>query len=134
MTLQTALAKVVESLNRLSRDGLFRADGVKLHFRFMQLKGDWKFIKQALNLVRYAGSENICWACMASKGNHHPAMNFTDVSEHAPWRATVNCSPEPWSRKPALRDLCHWSLQKVGPDILHVYHLGVGRDLMLGCM
>ena len=130
ITLQRVLDYVVSSFNELSRNGVVEGE-VHLSFRFMQLKGDWKFVKQSLNLVRYATSDAVCWCCMASKGVVSPSCNFTDLRPCAVWRSTVWNASSPWVFQPSLCNLLYWDLRKVMPDLLHVYHLGVGRDLLL---
>lgn len=78
-------------------------------------------------------TELVCFACMAAKGRYYPRYNFTDMSEHAPWRATTwNCEP-PWENDvPEFTKLAYFEIKKIGADILHVWHLGVGRDVILG--
>ena len=97
----------------------------------MTLRGDWKFLKQCLNLNRNAQTENICFCCMASKGNRDQEMNFTDLSDDAGWKQTVFSSPPPWRRPPAFHGLNFFGPDKIGLDLLHIWHLGVCRDLKL---
>ena len=104
----------------------------RMRFHTMTLRGDWKFLKQCLNLSRNAQTENICFSCLASKGNHNPAMNFTDLSDSAEWKKTVFKSPTPWHHPPAFAKLQFFCIEKVGLDLLHIWHLGVCRDLTLG--
>lgn len=102
-----------------------------MHFHTMTLRGDWKFLKQCLCLCRNPQTEYICFSCMASKGNRDADMNFTDLSDDAPWRQTVfNCAP-PWRHPPAFSSLKYFSVCKIGLDLLHIWHLGVCRDLTL---
>ena len=65
---------------------------------------------------------------MASKKLH---CAFTDLSLSAAWRDTVYNCPAPWLAKPALADLRFFSRAFIGMDLLHVWYLGVGRDLRL---
>ena len=104
----------------------------RMRFYIMTIRGDWKFLKQCLNLQRNPYSENICYHCLASKGNHNPTMNFTDLSDEAGWRETVFSCPPPWRRPPAFQQLQYFDCKKIGLDLLHIWHLGVCRDLTLG--
>ena len=102
-----------------------------MRFHVMTFRGDWKFLKQCLNLNRNAQTENICFCCMASKGNRDQEMNFTDLSDDAGWKQTVFSSPPPWRRPPAFHGLNFFGPDKIGLDLLHIWHLGVCRDLKL---
>ena len=105
-----------------------------MRFYVMTLRGDWKFLKQCLNLNRHAQTENICFSCMASKGNREPTMNFTDLTDDAEWQGTVFASPPPWRRPPAFQGLNFFTPEKIGLDLLHIWHLGVCRDLKLALL
>lgn len=54
---------------------------------------------------------------------------MTDMSEQALWR-TSGAPDEVWHSPPALSALHYFSLDIVSLDILHMYHLGVGRDIV----
>lgn len=97
----------------------------------MSLRGDWKFLRQIGNLCRHYGCEHICFHCLASKGHHIPEYIFSDFSDDASWRSTVFDCEEPWDSAPALSFLRFWKTRKIGLDALHIWHLGVARDLWL---
>ena len=52
------------------------------------------------------------------------------MSATAPWTATV-FSEDPWNPNlvPTLTGLIGFNIQMLGVDLLHIFHLGVGRDL-----
>ena len=54
---------------------------------------------------------------------------MTDMSEQALWH-TSRPPDEVWHSPPALSALHSFSLDIVSLDILHMYHLGVGRDIV----
>ena len=70
----------------------------------------------------------VCHNCGASKTG---LMNFTNLDEAAPWRSNIWQSEEPWDTPPAVAQLCCFNCKKTSYDILHVWHLGVARDLWL---
>ena len=102
------------------------------YWHTMSLRGDWKFLKQIGNLKRHYGTELICYHCGASTGVHRPTLNYTDLSEGAGWRATL-LAEDPWppGQPPAISFLKYWHNHKFGLDALHIWHLGVGRDVCL---
>lgn len=65
---------------------------------------------------------------MASK--KHPC-HFTDLREDACWRRTIYNSPAPWYERPLLCGLRHFTRAMIGMDLLHVWYLGIARDLCL---
>ena len=97
---------------------------------FMSCKGDWKYLKQSLLLNRHPGSTSICFACLASKSG---AYNMTDPADNAAWRRTVWNCPAPWTHAPCFCQMELFHVRKVGYDALHIWHLGVCRDLSHGC-
>lgn len=113
ITLQECLKIVVRSFNALSAEGIAAVTCVK---------GDWKFLVQALSSKFSA----ICFKCCATKNLLCP---YTDVSPEASWRTHVRHETV-WYERPALADLDHFSFRVITPDVLHTYHLGVGRDVV----
>lgn len=119
MTLQSVLEAVVESINDWTDNGV---DG--LYAKVATCKGDWKYLVQSLNLKRKPTTNRICFLCMASKDMERP---LTDLSPEALWR--VDVPTEPWSEEPVLLKLHDSTLSHMAIDLLHVWFLGVGRDL-----
>ena len=120
-----AMQAIAGNMNMFAREGTCGLKAV-----VSAIKGDWKYFKQVLNLRHYASSNKICWICTATKDMEDP---FTDISPTATWRSNL-FQQDPWLAKPALANLCHFSLKRVMPDLLHVWYLGIGRDLIGGVM
>ena len=120
LSLQAILKHVVESM-QIWRNAPIRGLGMA----FSSLKGDWKFLCQALNLARTPGSNECCLHCMCTKDLSAP---YTDLGQMALWRTMV--PTEPWHTKPELAKMQGFNLSLVGFDILHLFFLGTGRDLV----
>ena len=71
----------------------------------------------------------ICWMCLATKGSHDLEMAYTNIAETAAWRETTYAVC-PWEDPPSLSMLPGFQLQMLSIDILHVFHLGCGRDII----
>ena len=70
--------------------------------------------------------------CKASKCNDENAdlsYAYSNISEGAAWRRTY-WTENPYEIAPSFMALPGFSLQMLAPDILHAYHLGLGRDLV----
>ncbi len=77
----------------------------------------------------------VCWQCRATKGSTSLDMAYTNVGPLAGWRSTCWTScPWPADEQPSLSYLRGFELQMISADILHVWHLGSGRDLIGSCM
>lgn len=120
VTLQELLRCVVRDLNAL-RDGVEGLKGV-----VTSIRGDWKFLVQSLSLKFSYSTNRICFKCCATKNMECP---FTDLSEGALWRTSAN-DESVWFEVPALAELHGFSMELVSLDVLHVYHLGVARDIV----
>lgn len=124
-TLQTMLQHVTRSFNTWHSEGVH-----DLHCEVVQLKGDWKFIKEALNLCKHYGSKDtLCYRCEATRSMVAP---FTDITDEAEWRSQVPTVP--WDVVPSLLQIHNFSLMSAGIDLLHSWHLGLGRDLISSTM
>ena len=76
----------------------------------------------------------VCWKCEATKGNGSPLeMAYTNLADDAPWKATLYTSL-PWRSQPELTGLVGFDLRMLQIDLLHAWHLGVGRDLCGGAI
>lgn len=71
----------------------------------------------------------VCWICRATKGSHDLSMCYTNTSDDAAWLNTIYLD-EPWEVKPTLSFLPGFDIKMLGLDILHIFHLGVCRDLI----
>ena len=139
-SLQTMISYIAESFSKMSNGiRISRAserveendlDVRAVYFHLTSLRGDWKFIRQCCNLNRHASADFICYYCRAGKGKH-PEYNYTDLTESARWKDTVFKSPPPYSVPHALTRYRFWVDKMIGLDILHIWHLGVGRNVRL---
>ena len=123
LTLQAVLQLVVKSFNTWSAQRIGGYYGV-----VTTIKGDWKWLRQALSLRRHYGTDRICYRCMASKSLQDP---YTDLAATASWRGT-HASEVPWSpdEAPELLRLHNFHVNIIGVDILHTFHLGLARDVI----
>ena len=120
LTLQAVVKELVRSLN------WWRENPIEgLCAQVTNVKGDWKYIGQLLNLRRKPDSNSICFLCEGTKNLDVP---ITDLSPEAAWRRLVPTPP--WHREPEILQLKHFNLALVGLDIMHVFYLGCGRDLV----
>lgn len=69
----------------------------------------------------------VCWKCRATKGSVDVSRCYTNVSPTAAWKNDP--IDDPWTTMPAFAGLRAFSVNMLGLDVLHVWHLGVGRDL-----
>lgn len=119
LTVQETLKQICSSINEFQQRGL-----AGVYCRYVSLKGDWKWMVQALNLNRKPGQDKFCFLCNATRSMEAP---MTDLNPEATWR--LSPSDCPWATPPAILDLDNFSLSTVGLDILHIWHIGTGRDL-----
>lgn len=124
VTIQEAMRTICTSLNHWQNQGL-----TGVYCRFVSLKGDWKWLVQCLNLTRKPGKNAFCFLCPATRNMDCP---MTDLSSDAAWKSVL--PPCPWSVEPAILELQNFSLGTVGLDILHIWHIGTGRDLASSCL
>ena len=127
----------------------------RLFFYVAGFRGDWKALKQVFNFDRYAdrdearvaalcrvgafklrcqGIKNcsllqVCWKCSATKGLRDVAYAFTDTRECARFWEDLHTQC-PWKYLPAYATLPGFEISAIVPDLLHVWHLGVGRDVL----
>ena len=124
LTLQSAMEQIVLAFNHMATEGRC---GVKL--QVIGCKGDWKLLKQGANLKRYYNSVSICHLCLADRLEN----KFTGIRAQAPWRQTIGTTV-PWDRESALCLLPQFGPHWLWPDMLHVYFLGVARDIVASTM
>ena len=120
LTLQEAMKVIVRSLNRLYHQG-------PLRLVVCALKGDWKWMGQILNARNGPSSNSICYKCAATKNLDAP---LTDLAATAVWRSSPLQGDQVWWEVPAIAELVGFGMQLFCPDILHTYHLGIGRDVV----
>lgn len=72
----------------------------------------------------------MCWLCEASKGNDGDLdMALSNVARDASWWATM-LTTDPWETRPAYAGIIGFHLSQIVPDLLHVWNLGVSRELI----
>lgn len=114
----------------------------------MGFRGDWKATGQIFNLKRHYNTDKaryfdktvsnnswftfktlkVCWLCDASKGDDM-RMCLTHVEPSAAWWETMYRTP-PWEITPSYAQLRGFHQGMMMPDMLHVWSLGVARDLI----
>jgi hypothetical protein len=73
--------------------------------------------------------DQICWMCLASKGKRSLQHAFSDTRPTAGWRATLWASL-PWDVESVLLQLVGFEVFMIMIDLMHAFHLGVGRDIL----
>ncbi len=94
-----------------------------------EMRGDWKFLKEALHLDRHYGTAACCHLCSASKVDGD--LSFQDFSPDGPCRQTLRTTAEFGASAQILPDptpllkLPAFSIHRVFFDIMHTLDLGV---------
>ena len=70
-SLEALLAGIVASCNAMFEHGALRA-------AVITIRGDWKWLREALHLCGHYGRVNICHLCRASRSDE--ALIYTDLS------------------------------------------------------
>ena len=118
ISLQETLRPIIESFKVLESRG-----AVGLRAKLIACKLDWKFLVQSLHLSPQPSKDAVCRKCGATKSLLAP---YTDMSSHAVWRTTPPVQPV-HLLDPMIGHLHSWPI--IGLDVMHIFHLGVGRDL-----
>ncbi|CAK9083364.1 Uncharacterized protein SCF082_LOCUS39572 [Durusdinium trenchii] len=138
LTLDALTTQIVASFNRLANTGVKIRDATSLHRRTVSklwfyvcgFRGDWKAMREAFHFTRDYSRDEICWLCLARKGNESDmTYAFCNASEHADFWSTYMVA-DPWAISPPYAQLVGFSTDQIMPDLLHVVNLGVGRDLL----
>ena len=124
VTLQCAVEAICKSFNFWRERPIQGLSG-----QVTQIKGDWKYIGQLLNLKRKADTNKCCLYCEGTKGMDVP---ITDITASALWRRLVPVCP--WRAEPSIVKLDGFSMSLVTPDIMHAFYLGSGRDLVASAL
>ncbi|CAE7260476.1 unnamed protein product [Symbiodinium sp. CCMP2592] len=80
--------------------------------------------------------QRVCWKCMATKGNAEGAdlgFCYTNLQANAKWKSSYGLN-DPYDVRPPFLDLPGFSMSMVWPYILHIFHLGCGRDLIASAL
>lgn len=137
------LTAMAEDLQRLYYAGVWH-QRLQVTFRFciVGCKGDLPFLSLAGNLVRtfrHIRKRKVgrtskpltgcCWICFG--GSEH--IPFEDFRARPLWLETMgSANPAPWDMLPPFLEYMPTNVSDLGSffkvDVLHTYHLGVGRD------
>lgn len=132
------LNEVAANMKELYETGVTLSNGSVVYGALVAIKGDLDFHKKTANLTRcYAnvGSINaiqMCHLCLAGSVQH----DFEDYSESPEW-ASSSFASRPWDIAPYLTQIPHYpsSPEKIiENDLMHVFKLGVGRDIVGGIL
>lgn len=120
--------------------------GVVFKFCVIGVKGDLPFLAKAGNMNRTflhirkrpVGPSSkpltgCCFLCLAGSEQPDGSIPFEDFSDNPRWlRTTGQGNPLPWERYPPFLQFLPHSPEDPPSffklDVLHLYHLGVGRD------
>ncbi|MCP4242322.1 MAG: hypothetical protein GY772_17345, partial [bacterium] len=98
-----------------------------------ELRGDWCFLREALNLQQHYGKRTVCHLCQAHR--LRPGYWFTDFRRDAPVRATL-LSGAAWAAAAAgaavvspLLAIPGFNIWHVFFDIMHCMDLGILQSL-----
>ena len=110
-----------------ARSRLLRSMARNAKRKLFQIKF-FLFFSDGENLI-----PQVCWSCRASKGSNGD-MNvcYVNVGHHAGWRNTIGLD-SPWQHKPSFADLVGFNPLMLSLDLLHIWHLGLGREPCLIC-
>lgn len=81
-------------------------------------------------ILSSVGALKVCFRCNCTKGSTDVSWSYSNVDDNAPWRATL-FAQDPWASNtvPTLTGILGFDVKMLGVDLLHIWHLGVGRDL-----
>ena len=137
----TFLDHMMQNLYKLYCEGLNIA-GRRMHFVVLGIKGDLPFLAKAGHLTRTflnvrkapetdksKDLNGCCHLCLAGTKQYH----FEDLSSSPGWLETIGAAnPYPWNVLPPFLEYYPHVRYDAGSffrlDVLHIYHLGVGRD------
>ena len=147
VTFSRWLEEFGKDLQQLYYNGIFHERTQKtLKFCVVGVKGDLPFLAKAANMTRtflnirkHRPGPNskpltgCCWLCLAGSEQPDGPIPFEDFSATAQWISTQGSSnPYPWDAFPPFMQYLPFALRDAPSffkvDILHVYHLGIGRD------
>ncbi|OLQ14679.1 hypothetical protein AK812_SmicGene1179 [Symbiodinium microadriaticum] len=136
------ITETMKDFEKLYYHGYDIGGGRTLRFIVLGIKGDLPFLSKAGHLNRTflnirkgpVGPKSkplsgCCWLCHAGSA----AYDFEDLSSEPKWLETSGVNnPPPWEAvAPFFDHVPHVVLDKASfftLDVLHIYHLGIGRD------
>ena len=142
-TFQVFLMHVMQNLRSAYYEGI-SIGGTTLRFVVLGMKGDLPFLAKAGNLKRTFMNirkaprtekskplTGCCWMCAAGSDQ----IPFEEFTESPAWLATSGrANALPWNNMPWFFDdvphVVHDKAAFFKLDLLHIYHLGIGRDFV----
>ena len=100
---------------------------------FLQMRGDWSWMKQVFGLRGWKDAAGCCFKCMANKSTHP----FTDASLLAAWRATLFTTASFLQMAmanghyiPSVFDWPGFVMEFFHPDFMHCVCLGIVQMIL----
>ena len=88
----------------------------------------WNSPKDFINLS-YPQFPEVCFKCLATRGNRCFSLVYTDVTDSAGWRQTVGIL-DPWLFPSAFCNLHGFDQKMIQVDFMHTWQLGIAQDLI----
>ena len=103
-----------------------------LHGSWCELRGDWQFLREALNLKHHWGADRVCHLCAATDLTEPDAMDYRDFAMAGPLSGTL-VGPRPlemhgWETGMPVSPLCdlpNFSIWRCMFDLMHALELGL---------
>lgn len=127
-TLNPLMAPIVESLWRCFQG--INVMGRTMHFAVSELRGDWEWHVQSLDMQRSWRMSQFCWRCDASKRPGDPC-SFWDLSDAPDWERTQLSHGQFLARmiKPETARSSQAIGTSVFSDIYYVYHIAEEKSM-----
>lgn len=123
-TTRAILEAVVQSLDSLYRDGAVVPGGKHVHFAISEIKGDWKWQVEWLQLSCYYLCTSICHCCRAKVPNYVTAPSRLDVEfRHNTESFLAECCKGGELSSPLLK-LPAFQVEMIRWDGMHTVNLG----------
>ena len=71
----------------------------------------------------------VCFQCLATRGNRYFDLVYTDVGPTAGWRETIDVL-DPWVAPPPFTRLHGFCKEMIQIDWMHTFHLGIAQDII----
>jgi hypothetical protein len=80
--------------------------------------------------VSFAKLIKVCFLCDATNGAFQGSLLNSFTNPDGPWTFAPLMQSVPWNTEPAFAKLLFFCLLlSIGIDLMHCWHLGVGRDV-----
>lgn len=111
-------------MNSTGQNG--KPEPTRIFAAVIAVKGDWQFLAKTGHLTRNWAAVQTCHRCLATNLGDN---NFRDMNHDAEWRSTEASAPDPWDpdAPPVWKDLPSFGAKMLKIDVMHCWHLGIGR-------